>query len=65
MCSDGHLFTTIWIPYVSLKSVRLGDKRFQRCPIGRNWRLVEPLDSSTLSAAERAEASEVLDTRIP
>jgi len=33
-CSAGHLFTTIWIPLASLKSVRLGDRRYQRCPAG-------------------------------
>src|SRR5579862_540371 len=32
-CSKGHLFTTIWVPGVSFKSVRLGYARFQHCPV--------------------------------
>jgi hypothetical protein len=32
-CTRGHLFTTIWIPGVSLKSIRIGFVRFQRCPV--------------------------------
>jgi hypothetical protein len=64
-CSRGHLFTTIWIPLVSLKAIRLGERRAQRCPFCRQWRMVEPIDPASLTSAERAEAAEVLDTRIP
>jgi hypothetical protein len=35
-CRDGHMFTTIWIPGVSLKAVRLGIVRLQYCPVGRH-----------------------------
>ena len=30
-CSAGHLFTTIWVPMASIKSVRLGWERWQYC----------------------------------
>ena len=33
-CREGHVFTTIWIPGVSLKAIRLGWARYQRCPVG-------------------------------
>jgi hypothetical protein len=33
-CSKGHLFTTIWVPLASFKAVRLGSRRYQRCPGG-------------------------------
>jgi hypothetical protein len=33
-CKDGPLFTTIWIPLGSVKAMRLGGARFQRCPVG-------------------------------
>ena len=33
-CGEGHLYTTIWIPGVSLKSLRMGLWRFQRWPGG-------------------------------
>ena len=30
-CREGHLFNTIWIPGASVKSIRLGPWRVQRC----------------------------------
>lgn len=56
-CRDGHLFTTIWVPGVSFKAVRLGWWRFQRCPVGDHWTLVVPVRSSDLTDEERAEAA--------
>ncbi|MCG3756406.1 hypothetical protein [Amycolatopsis sp. Poz14] len=29
-CSEGHYFSTIWLPLVSFKAIRLGDRRLQR-----------------------------------
>lgn len=45
-CRDGHLFRTIWVPGVSLKSIRLGWYRFQFCPVGRHWTMVKPVKDS-------------------
>jgi hypothetical protein len=64
-CRAGHLFTTIWIPGASLKSVRLGWWRFQRCPVGSHWSLVTPVRESDLTEAERRLAYEHKDSRIP
>jgi hypothetical protein len=64
-CRDGHLFTTIWIPGGSLKSLRLGWWRFQRCPVGRHWSLVTPLRESELTEEERQFAHDHKDIRIP
>ena len=64
-CRQGHLFTTIWIPGASLKSVRLGWWRLQRCPVGRHWTLVTPVRESELTEDERAAARQVRDARIP
>jgi hypothetical protein len=64
-CRAGHLFTTIWIPGASLKSVRLGWWRFQRCPVGRHWTLVTPVRDSDLPEAERTAARQVRDARVP
>ena len=64
-CRAGHLFTTIWIPGASLKSVRLGWWRFQRCPVGRHWTLVTPVRESELGETERAAARQVHDARVP
>jgi hypothetical protein len=64
-CSAGHLFTTIWIPLASLKAVRLGNGRYQRCPVGRHWAMVAPLDRDSASAEDLATAAAIHDTRIP
>ena len=43
-CRDGHVFTTLWIPGVSVTSLRLGPWRYRRCPVGHHWSLVTPVD---------------------
>ena len=64
-CRQGHLYTTIWIPFMSFKAVRLGLTRFQFCPIGRHWSFVTPVRASDLTDAERRQASEYQDNQIP
>jgi hypothetical protein len=64
-CRDGHLFTTLWVPGASLKAVRLGWWRYQRCPVGRHWSLVTPVQESGLTDAERDRALAHPDVRIP
>lgn len=64
-CRDGHLFTTIWVPGASLKSVKLGWKRYQRCPVANHWSFVTPVKESELSEDELTFAREHRDIRIP
>jgi len=64
-CQKGHLFTTIWVPGASLKSVRLGWWRFQHCPVGHHWSIVAPVKESELTEEEKRSASENKDIRIP
>jgi len=64
-CSRGHLFTTIWIPGGSLKSLRFGWWRYQRCPVGHHWSLVTPVKTMELTEQERRIASETRDVRVP
>jgi hypothetical protein len=64
-CSRGHLFTTIWIPGGSLKSVRFGWWRFQRCPVGQHWSVVTPVKTAELTEQERWRADEAHDIRVP
>lgn len=64
-CRAGHVFTTIWIPGVSVKSVRLGWFRFQRCPVGAHWTLVQPVREDDLTDPERVTAAHHHDTRLP
>jgi hypothetical protein len=64
-CRHGHLFTTIRIPGASLKAIRLGWARLQRCPVGKHWSLVTPVKDAALTDAEQAEAQSHRDGRIP
>lgn len=64
-CSQGHLFTTLWIPGASIKAVRLGFKRYQRCPVCGKWRIVEPVPDSELTDEDRALAAQHHDTMLP
>jgi len=64
-CSAGHFFETLWLPFGSLKAVRLGNVRYQHCPVGRHWAMVRPVDPATLSGDELAQARSVTDIPIP
>jgi len=64
-CRRGHLFTTIWIPAASVKAVRLGLWRIQRCPVGQHWSLVTPVKQSELNEEQKRIAREHTDIRIP
>ena len=58
-CRQGHVFSTIWIPGVKLKSLDLVVARVQRCPVGHHWSLVVPVREAELTEGERqfAEAA--------
>lgn len=64
-CRDGHLFRTLWIPGVSVKALRLGWWRVQRCPVGAHWTLVSPVARDALSAEQIATAQAAHDARLP
>jgi hypothetical protein len=64
-CRKGHLFTTIWIPGASIKAIRLGWARLQRCPVGKHWTLVTPVRNADLTDVERQFAREHHDVRVP
>lgn len=64
-CRRGHLFTTVWIPGASVKSLRLGLWRVQWCPVGRHVDLVHPVKDADLTDAERASALARHDTPLP
>lgn len=64
-CQRGHLFTTIWIPGGSVKAIRLGLWRIQRCPVGHHWSIVTPVKKVDLSGRQRRAADKRRDIRIP
>ena len=64
-CRQGHLFTTIWIPSASIKAIRLGWWRIQRCPVGSHLSIVTPVHEAELSDDERRLARRRHDIRLP
>ena len=64
-CRQGHVFTTIWIPGASIKSLRLGWWRVQRCPVGHHWSIVAPVRPAELSWRERRFAQTHRDLPVP
>jgi hypothetical protein len=56
-CQRGGLFEDLWIPMASLKAIRLGRYRIQRCPVHGRVEVVQRVDPATLSSAERAQAA--------
>jgi len=64
-CREGHLFTTIWIPGVSVKSLRFAWTRLQHCPIGRHLSLVTPVPTYELTEEEQETARRHHDIRLP
>jgi hypothetical protein len=64
-CHRGHLFTTLWIPGASVKSLRFLWWRVQRCPVGSHWSLVTPVHEAELTDDERAKARERHDVWLP
>lgn len=63
-CKDGHLYHTVWMPLGSLKAIRLGSVRYQRCPVDRRWRWTRRVAADQLSPAERAAADQIRDSGI-
>ena len=64
-CRRGHLFSTIWLPGISVKALRLVWWRVQRCPVGAHWSIVTPVRHGELSTDERRLAHERKDLRLP
>jgi hypothetical protein len=64
-CRRGHLFSTIWLPGISVKSLRLIWWRVQRCPVGGHWTIVTPVRAGELSEDERRSARARKDVRLP
>ncbi len=64
-CRAGHLFTTVWLPFVTFKAVRIGMVRIQYCPVGDHVTLVVPIDPSSLTESEREFAENHPDSLVP
>ncbi len=64
-CSQGALYSTIWLPLGSLKAIRLGSARIQRCPVHHKWERARKVDPTSLTGEELASATATWDSAIP
>ncbi|GIF45852.1 hypothetical protein DFJ67_5287 [Asanoa ferruginea] len=64
-CRDGHVFTTVWVPGISFKAIRLGPLRLQWCPVGEHRTIVTPVPWTRLSDQERWMAAHYHDSGMP
>jgi hypothetical protein len=64
-CRDGHVFTTVWVPGLSFKAIRLGPLRLQWCPVGEHRSVVTPVPWTQLSDQERWMAAHYRDSGMP
>src|ERR1700749_2934816 len=64
-CRQGHLFTTVWIPGASVKSLRLGFWCVQWCPGGHHVDVVRPVKGAELTADGRSFAMSHHDIPLP
>src|SRR4051812_32013846 len=64
-CREEHLFTTIWVPGLSVKALRLGPWRVQRCPVGGHWSGVTPVRRTDLTREQASAAAATRDIRVP
>jgi hypothetical protein len=60
-CTMGHLFSTEWVNFVSFKAVRLGRRRYQRCPECGRFRMVEKVSRQNVGEARYREAMRNFD----
>jgi hypothetical protein len=64
-CREDHLFTTIWVPGISFKSLRFIGWRLQRCPVGHHTSLVTLVRRSELTESQERDAEGIKDVRLP
>jgi hypothetical protein len=64
-CRAGHVFSTVWIPGASVKSLRLGLWRVQWCPVGRHVALVRLVKEADVTQEMQDLAAANHDIPIP
>lgn len=64
-CSRGAYYETVWVPFASFTSIRLGTKRFQKCPVHHRWELARLVPEDEWTPEVFAAAQQHQDTRVP
>ena len=60
-CSGGAYYETKWVPFTSFKAIRLGTKRFQRCPVHDKWEVTTLVPQRDLTPEIRQQAAAYRD----
>lgn len=63
-CSQGAYYETIWVPFASFKSIRLGTRRFQKCPVHGRWELARMVPEEEWTPEVIAEAEAHRDSNL-
>lgn len=61
-CSGGAYYESKWVPGGSFKAVRLGGKRFQKCPVHHKWEMAERVPEDLVTPEIRVEADSHRDS---
>jgi hypothetical protein len=64
-CSEGHVYGSRWVPMVSLKAIRLGNARFQHCPVCHRRRMTTRVPPDQLTVEVLAAAAAIHDGPLP
>jgi hypothetical protein len=64
-CSQGHLFTTIWVDRWTWTRFDVGFLKIQRCPVDGRLTVVRPVESSSLTPEGKKVARQVRDSVPP
>ncbi len=60
-CSQGHLFTTVWVGNFNWRRVDVGFAKIQRCPVDGHLTVVRPVEMSSLTPEEKKLAKQNRD----
>ena len=63
-CSQGDYYETVWLPYISFKLIRLGTRRFQKCPVHQRWELARMVTEEEWTPEVIAQAEAHRDSNI-
>jgi hypothetical protein len=63
-CSRGAYYETVWFPFVSFKAIRLGTRRFQKCPVHERWEIARLVPEEEWTPAVIAQAEAHRDSNV-
>jgi len=61
-CSGGAYYESKWVPLASLKAIRLGNRRLQRCPVHHKWEVTVKVPDDLVTPEIREQAAQHRDS---